>query len=253
MVWPILRRPTRPKDASPAAPLVVADIALDVHTAWLAIGGWMVRLPGREAQLLEQLMLRPGRVVATADLAATLQLDASARGPTSATSASSAPGRSAPPTHDRVSARCGISVPARRSDRRRHASSRQPSQCRPDATVSLRRLAGWRQALAIGIADGLRCSSSWRCGAPPSCPPARWPTASPSARGRTPADRSTGQAVWIPHTSPPWSRFPAGRGKAEARSDGRHDTRHCAATSPTTAQPCHRPTRRPASCASANG
>jgi DNA-binding winged helix-turn-helix (wHTH) protein len=55
---------------------VVTDIVLDAHTAWLAIGGWMVRLPGREAQLLEQLMLRPGRVVATADLAATVGLDA---------------------------------------------------------------------------------------------------------------------------------------------------------------------------------
>ena len=75
MIWPILRRPNREKEG-PAAPLVVADVALDVHTAWLAIGGWMVRLPGREVQLLEQLMRQPGRVVADDDLAATLELDA---------------------------------------------------------------------------------------------------------------------------------------------------------------------------------
>ena len=75
MIWPILRRPHHEKE-SPAAPLVVTDVALDVRSGWLAIGGWMVRLPGREAQLLEQLMRQPGRVLATADLAATLELDA---------------------------------------------------------------------------------------------------------------------------------------------------------------------------------
>ena len=72
MVWPILRRPSRR-----VPPLVVADVALDVETGWLSVGGWTVRLTSREVQLLEQLMRQPGRVVGDDELASILQVDAS--------------------------------------------------------------------------------------------------------------------------------------------------------------------------------
>ena len=71
MVWPSLRRPSRR-----VAPLVVADVALDVQTGWLSVGGWTVRLTSREVQLLEQLMRQPGRVVGGDELASILQVDA---------------------------------------------------------------------------------------------------------------------------------------------------------------------------------
>ena len=73
MVWPIPRRPSRR-----VSPLVVADVALDVETGWLSVGGWTVRLTSREVQLLlEQLMRQPGRVVGDDELASILQVDAS--------------------------------------------------------------------------------------------------------------------------------------------------------------------------------
>ena len=48
MVWPILA--ADPPKERPAAPLVVADVALDVHTGWLpSVAGWCGYPAGRRS------------------------------------------------------------------------------------------------------------------------------------------------------------------------------------------------------------
>ena len=74
MVWPIFGRFVQ-RDRGCAERIVVGDVVLDPATGWVGIGGWVVRAPGREAQLLEQLMRYPGRVLATDALACSLQTD----------------------------------------------------------------------------------------------------------------------------------------------------------------------------------
>jgi DNA-binding response OmpR family regulator len=74
MVWTIFGRPVR-RDRVRTERIVVGDVALDPATGSVAVGGWLVRAPDREAQLMEQLMRHPGRVLATEALACSLQVD----------------------------------------------------------------------------------------------------------------------------------------------------------------------------------
>ena len=73
MAWTTFGRPVRPDHGS--SMLVVGDVVFDPATGWVAVGGWLVRTPGREAQLLEQLMRNPGKVLTVDVLASSAQID----------------------------------------------------------------------------------------------------------------------------------------------------------------------------------
>ena len=63
MVWTIFGSARSPRTVY-ARTLVVGIVALDPATGSVAVGGWLVRAPDREAQLMEQLMRHPGGVLA---------------------------------------------------------------------------------------------------------------------------------------------------------------------------------------------
>ena len=72
MAWTTFGRPVRREYG--CSELVVGDVVLDLATGWVAVGGWLVRTPGREAQLLEQLMRDPGKVLTVDVLATSIQM-----------------------------------------------------------------------------------------------------------------------------------------------------------------------------------
>jgi hypothetical protein len=151
MVWTIFGRPVR-RDRVRTERIVVGDVALDPATGSVAVGGWLVRAPDREAQLMEQLMRHPGRVLATEALACSLQVDAECVGRLAR----------------RLRRRLMVDplrpplievVPARDTDFSPRARSTPPC---PDATnnrarsrhaVARRRLARWTATPANGSAD----------------------------------------------------------------------------------------------------
>ena len=73
MAWTTFGRPVRREHG--CSELVVGDVVLDPATGWVAVGGRLVRTPGREAQLLEQLMRNPGKVLTVDVLASSTQID----------------------------------------------------------------------------------------------------------------------------------------------------------------------------------
>lgn len=72
MAWTTLGRPVRGDRGGTR--IVVGDVVLDLATGWVAVGGWLVRTPGRETQLLEQLMRNPGKVLTVDALATSTQM-----------------------------------------------------------------------------------------------------------------------------------------------------------------------------------
>ena len=225
MVWAILRRPSRR-----VPPLVVADVALDVETGWLSVGGWTVRLHrpgGAAAGAIDATARARGRRRRAREhrCSSTPRTLPALRGGCGVASWST---RSA---HRRSSGiRGGISVPARRPDRLRTRSAPGGEQCRGRAGGPRRRLAEWtrrpgewhRGWTALQQFVAVRGTA-----AVPSRAMAGGVALGSWADAR---DRSTGRAGWIPPTSMPWSPFPAGDGRAEASGAGRLDSRHCTAT-----------------------